>query len=309
MTREAAVSEALDSLPWSARRRLEFIEFRLGWYGSFARNDLRNHFGISAPQASTDVERYRSIAPANLHYDPSRKVFLRGEKFERLLTSEQADRRLLQMQALSRGWFDVSDSWFDALPPVDVLQLRRREIPDELLTNVLDTLREGRSLRVRYWTMSGKSAEERVIAPHAFGYSSGRWHVRAYNEGNADFRDFNLNRMEHAVPEGPSPVDPRFDYEWMTSAKMQIVANPGLSEEMQAAVRREFNFAGERLEVPCRLAMLFYMRSEFGLDDHNLPAARRPLLLENAEELEAMRLGARQLSANAIANLVTDPGP
>lgn len=300
---EPDISDALAELPWSARSRLEFIEFRLGWYGKLVRNDLRKHFGISAPQASTDVERYESIAPGNLRYDTAQKAFLRGPDFKRRLTGGQADRRLLQMLALSKGWFDLKQSWFDDLPEVEVLQLRRRSITDDLLSIMLDAVRGGLCIRARYWTMSGKPANERRIAPHAFGYSSGRWHVRAYDEGNGDFRDFNLGRLEDAVLAEPSTVAPSLDYEWMTSANLRIIANPDLSEEMQAATRREFCFVGDRLEVPCRLAMLFYMRSEFGLEDHQLPASRRPLLLENAEELESMRLGARQLSATAIANL------
>lgn len=309
MPTEPDISDALAELPWSARSRLEFIEFRLGWYGKLLRNDLRKHFGISAPQASTDVERYQSIAPGNLQYDTVLKAFVRGPDFKRLLTGGEADRRLLQMLALSRGWFDLKQSWFDDLPEVEVLQLRRRSISDDLLSTLLDAVRGGLSVSTRYWTMSGKPADERRIAPHAFGYSSGRWHVRAYDEGNGDFRDFNLGRLEDAVLAGPSQVSPNLDYEWMTSANLRIVANSGLNEEMQAATRREFCFVGVRLEVPCRLAMLFYMRSEFGLEDHQLPAGRRPLLLENAEELESMRLGARQLSANAIANLKSSGTP
>ena len=308
MAAEVPLDEQLAGIPWSARSRLEFIEFRLGWYGRVARNDLRKHFGISAPQASTDMDRYARLAPANLEYDAVQKAFVRTAGFIRVLTEGQADRQLLQMQAISRDWFDVEQSWFDDLPPVEILQLKRRSIPDQLLSTVLDAVRERRMLRVRYWTMSGKPADERLIAPHAFGYSSGRWHVRAFNEGNSDFRDFNLNRMEHAELGGPSTVSPALDHEWMTIANLRILANPGLSEEMQAAVRREFAFPGERLEVPCRLSMLFYMRTEFGLNDDELPAQRRPLLLENAADLEAMRLGARQLSANAIANLPKDVG-
>lgn len=309
MAVEPDISDALAELPWSTRSRLEFIEFRLGWYGKLVRNDLRKHFGISAPQASTDVERYESIAPGNLRYDTAQKAFLRGTEFKRRLTGGQADRRLLQMLALSRGWFDLKQSWFDDLPEVEVLQLRRRSISDDLLSTLLDAVRGGLSVRARYWTMSGKPADERRIAPHAFGYSSGRWHVRAYDEGNGDFRDFNLGRLEDAVLAEPSQVSLSLDYEWKTSANLRIIANPGLSEEMQAATRREFCFVGDRLEVPCRLAMLFYMRSEFGLEDHQLPAGRRPLLLENANELESMRLGARQLSANAIANLNSSGTP
>lgn len=79
--------------------------------------------------------------------------------------------------------------------------------------------------------------------------------------------------------------------------------NPGLSEVRRQATRHEFQFDGETLDVPCRLALLFYMNPEFGLSDHELPPERCSLLLSNSGELEAMRQNARLLSANAIAKL------
>ena len=48
--------------------QLEFIDFRLFWEGRIIRSDLTDQFGISAPQASTDLARYQELVATNLTY-------------------------------------------------------------------------------------------------------------------------------------------------------------------------------------------------------------------------------------------------
>ena len=50
------------------------------------RNDLTEHFGVSTPQASLDIARYKALAPDNLIYDGSSKTYTVGPGF-RLLTA------------------------------------------------------------------------------------------------------------------------------------------------------------------------------------------------------------------------------
>ena len=40
---------------WSVGQRLEFIDFRLFWEGHVNRGDLVSFFGVSVPQASSDL--------------------------------------------------------------------------------------------------------------------------------------------------------------------------------------------------------------------------------------------------------------
>ena len=61
--------------PWSAERRLEFIDFRLHWERTVNRSDLIEFFRISPQQASADLARYAELAPGNLEYDKSLKTY------------------------------------------------------------------------------------------------------------------------------------------------------------------------------------------------------------------------------------------
>ena len=71
------MGEEQRDLRWGVERRLEFIEFRLFWEGHVNRSDLIDSFGISVQQASTDLNRYLGLAPANMVYDKSGKAYVR----------------------------------------------------------------------------------------------------------------------------------------------------------------------------------------------------------------------------------------
>ena len=161
-----------ETLAWVRRKRLEFIEFRLIWYGKVNRSDLTDRFSMSPPQATGDLEKYREIAPDNMIYDPTERTFVRGPGFRRELTIGQSDRHLMQMEAIEHGFLDRSQTWFGDLPPVEVLELKRRPVADEVITVVADAIRQKRKLRGIYWTMSGKSPAARVLTPHAFACES-----------------------------------------------------------------------------------------------------------------------------------------
>src|SRR5580704_5322254 len=112
------------SLKWGVRRRLEFIDFRLFWDGLFNRSDLADVFGISAQQASADIAQYEEIAPKNLKYDRTQKSYVRATGYEPAFIAASSDRYLLQLVAVESNWMRQEDTWFDAIPPVEVVALK-----------------------------------------------------------------------------------------------------------------------------------------------------------------------------------------
>lgn len=285
----------ISRMSWSLKRRLEFIDFRLAWYGRINRKDLVERFQMSPPQATNDLERYAQEAPGNVRYDGVLKTFVRENRFKPRFVAGQANRYLLQLEALRLGWLEQDQTFFDKIPPIDVATIRRRAIPDEIMMTITDAIRRKSRLAIRYWTTSGKPVSVRIVSPHALGSGAGRWHMRAWNEEHGDFRDFNLSRIESAEIVAGPPIDSKFDFEWNTVGTLRIRANPELREEEQAAIRRDYEFDDNVLEVPCRLALMFYLHVEFGLDKSRIAHAQQ-LVLENKVELEELRVAARRMS-------------
>lgn len=70
-------------MTYAIEQRLRFIDFLLAQYGTINRAALTDYFGISTPQASTDLSAYSKLAPKNMTYDYASKAYVATEKFKR----------------------------------------------------------------------------------------------------------------------------------------------------------------------------------------------------------------------------------
>lgn len=63
-------------------QRMRLIDFLLQQYGYINRSALENYYGISTPQASSDIKAYMKMAPNNARYDASAKRYEVKPTFE-----------------------------------------------------------------------------------------------------------------------------------------------------------------------------------------------------------------------------------
>lgn len=290
-------------LRWGVRRRLEFIDFRLFWEGRFNRKALADGFGISTQQASADIAQYEQLAPGNLVYDTGQKAYVRAASYEPRFIGHSTDRFLLQLAAVESNWMRQEDTWFDTLPPAEVVTLGARPTTAEHLLRVLDAIRDGRELTIEYHSLTGSKLPARTIAPHALAHSKGRWYARSWSREHNDFRDYSLNRIQNVTGGAASPVDPKLDFEWAHTINLVLTPNPRLAPERQAAVANEYQMTDGILKVPTRLSLSFYLMSEHNLDVEEgiLAAEKQQLVLTNRVEVEQARAAARQMSKEALA--------
>jgi len=71
-------------LKYAVEQRLRFIDFLLHQYGSINRSAVVDYFGLSVPQATKDLKDYMKIAPDNIRYSNSEKVYLANPEFKRV---------------------------------------------------------------------------------------------------------------------------------------------------------------------------------------------------------------------------------
>jgi len=292
-----------EQLRWGVRRRLEFIDFRLFWDGRFNRSDLADTFGISPQQASADIGQYEKFAARNLHYDRAERAYIRTEAFSPAFIGETIERYLLQLVAIENRWMRPEDTWFDTIPPVEVLTLGRRSTDPTVLLRVLDAIRKKLEIDIEYASLTGSMQPSRAIAPHAISHSGGRWYIRSWSRDHNDFRDYNLNRIASVTDHRRALVDPALDFEWVHIINLVIVPNPSLSPERQAAVAAEHGMIDGRLVRPCRLSLSFYLMSEYNLDVEPgiLKPEKQQLILQNRDEVTQARALSRKMSIEALA--------
>ncbi|OIN69518.1 transcriptional regulator [Ralstonia solanacearum] len=251
---------------WGQDRRLAFIDFRLRWDGRINRSDLTDFFGISVPQASLDISRYMELAPQNLQYDRSSRVYLATADFHPLHAGTQPERYLNELLAATEGVLEPEDSFIGWRPPAGGVPRPGRTVAADTLAALLRAMREASGLKVVYQSMSRPDPSLRTIAPHAFAYDGFRWHVRAFCHSRKDFRDFVLGRILEVQGTEPAGALAGEDAAWNTILTLVISPNPNLSPGGQRAIELDYGMSNGEVELKCRQALLFYTLKRLGLD-------------------------------------------
>lgn len=280
--------ETLAGANWGQERRLEFIDFRLRWEKTVNRADLRNHFGISIPQASLDIAKYTQMAPQNLVYDRSSRTYRVAEGYAPSVGNTAPQRYLNEVLAFSRGLLDARDAYIGWMPPFAGVPVLTRLVDSQTLSLLLDAIRHQGCVRITYQSDSAADPIERVISPHAFGHDGFRWHVRAYCFLRETYRDFVLGRILTICIDSTQGRDPQEDVKWRTILQIKIVANPDLTEGNRRAVELDYSMVDGATTIEVREALLYYVLKELELGPFAYPGFQPPqIVLINHVELSS----------------------
>lgn len=247
---------------WAARERLRFIERQAWWKATVNRRDLQELFGISAAQASADLQAYQETNPTSLLYN------LRAKRYEAQPNMSCVFHVPRLEEALSLFLGDTANTGMvgKASDTVGRVLLPLRE-PEQQVARRIFVATDGlRRVSVRYWSVHSKRAAWREVAPHAFGYDGYRWHSRAWCFENNEYRDFVLSRIEEAEWPGKVFTPPKKDADWQTIEEVVLRPWSGLSEEQQLTISRDYGMTRGKLRVAVRRALkpylLAHLRSE-----------------------------------------------
>ena len=166
-----SLSKRLEDLSLVQRERLAYIDFRLYFFGEIGRPDLIERFGVAPAGATRDLALYREIAPHNITFDGSNKIYRIGQEFSPLF--EHASLRVLS--ALSLGFGDGVNGSMQALLPCEspaALSIPKMDV----LATICRGIHAKRPVAIRYYSMSSGESE-RVIVPFALVDTGMRWHV------------------------------------------------------------------------------------------------------------------------------------
>ena len=274
---------------WGQTRRLAFIDFRLQYEGRINRRDLISFFEISTPQASADLSLYQSLAPGNVRYDPSSRVYVALDSFRPHFGRTAASSYLNDIHQLARGVIDVEESFVGFVPPTGVVATPARAVEASEVAIVVQAIRDRTALQVSYQSMDDSEPGERVIAPHAIGFDGLRWHVRAWCYTRGIFRDFAIGRLEvMGVERRVAGGNPETDLGWATQVTIILVPHPKLSPPQREAVIRDYAMVNGRLLLPCRKAMVFYTLRHLNLDSPLVldDPARQHVVIQNRAEVD-----------------------
>lgn len=274
--------QRVESLSHAQRERLAYIDFRLYFFGEIGRPDLIERFGVAPAGATRDLALYREIAPQNITFDGSNKIYRIGHAFSPLF--DHASQRVLS--ALALGFGDGVNSPTKSLQP-----LLPCESPTALSNPKMDVLapvcraiHAKRPVAIRYHSMSSGESE-RVIVPFALVDTGLRWHVRAFDRKSGEFRDFVITRIEAPilVDEEPKANErPDNDIQWTRIVELDLVPHPRLSRP--EIIRMDYGMNDGSIRMRVRAAVAGYMLLRWSVDaspDHSLQGPEYRLWLKD----------------------------
>lgn len=271
--------QRVESLSHAQRERLAYIDFRLYFFGEIGRPDLAGRFGVAPAGATRDIALYREIAPQNIEFDGSSKVYRIGKQF--LPIFEHAPQRVLSSLALGFGE-GLSGLSQPLLPCESPIALSSPKM--DVLAPICRAIHAKRPVAIRYHSMSSGESE-RVIVPFALVDTGLRWHVRAFDRKSGEFRDFVVTRIEAPtlIDEEPQANErPDNDIQWTRIVEMDFVPHPRLRRP--EIIRMDYGMKDGSIRMRVRAAVAGYMLLRWSVDcspDHSLKEEQYRLWLSD----------------------------
>jgi len=251
-------------MDWHRQQRVRAIEIITYWHGRLNTSDIIAAFGISRIQASKDIKEYTSQFPDNITYSLSDRTYLKNKSFKLHLTKGRIDEYIDHISRMSTNITDI---------PIERLSLHYRHLKPEVVSHVLQSIKNKKGLSIVYASMSRPEGIERVIYPHSLVDTGYRWHIRAYCDDNQEFRDFNIGRIL-GIPKLQG-VLPKFasrnnDLQWNKTIRFSLIPNPSLSSNQKKVVEVEFGIEKGALIVTTRACLTHYLLQRYQIDSQNL---------------------------------------
>ena len=296
---------------WNVQRRLEFIDFRLYWEGRLNRLDLTEYFGISTPQATTDIAHYQEIAGRNLEYSHKEKAYTATPEFVSALSQANGQQYLSQLRLISSQIVNREETWIGWEPNFETIPSISRKVDAAKLRKILQTIKNKQSLFVKYQSLSRENPLWRWITPHALAFNGVRWHVRAWCHLRNNFQDFLFARIVDQAENRESEIDNAMDIEWHKKTIFKIGPHPKLSAAAKKAIELDYDMVDGVLEIETRLALSFYLERQLNLDiDPNIVSAQRQQIVWlNREQIRAECASAKQEAKTLAENVIMKNKP
>lgn len=234
------------------------LEQILLWEGAFTSQRLVDLLNVSRQTVSKLIAEYSAQYPDNISYNKSLKQFQIGEAFKSALSSGRFAEYVDVCYSDSAEIYHLAPAYVEPKPLI--------------IRALMRAIRLKQRLDIRYISMSTPDFEERIISPHSLVFDGRRYHVRAWCEKNADFRDFVLSRIQeiYAV-EGQALKTIADDNLWHTDVSFNIEPEPRLSEQQKKVIAVDFEMSMQvdgrfQRQFCVKAAMLIYWLQQLRID-------------------------------------------
>ncbi len=293
-------NKKVENISAAQQKRLSHIDFRVNYLGSIARHDLIARFGIKEAASTRDIAEYRKLAPGNLYYDNTRKIYTRSDNFKPLFEFSVSQILTALSKGFGEDYLGVQKALITCETPY---QLNKPSL--EVLSVLSRAIYQNKAVHITYRSIgSGKGTRE--IVPFALVNNGQRWHVRVFDRKRSIFMDCVITRISD-----PTIIDSSIeefetresDNQWNRIVELEIVAHPRLQNP--ETIEFDYGMKNKVLNVNIRAAMAGYLLRRWNIDcsdDHRLDSDEIHLWLRNNAALYGVTEG------DKVDNALLAPG-
>lgn len=239
------MSSSINTIGFSQRQRLTFIESVAYWEGAVDRPRVSSAFNVSENHVTKDFRLYKDAFPGNIQYDESSRVYRPSPKFKPRIGKGSVEEYLSLLRTFAESEdAAVVTTAMGSMVAADALPWPKGKLEASVLNTITRAIASQTGLEVNYQSLSSDHPSTRRVWPHALVFSGTRWHARTYDEARAAFIDLVLQRFISAKALAmPAPVGVGSDAEWNHFVTINVIPDVTLSPSQAAVVAQEFGMS------------------------------------------------------------------
>ncbi|WP_031438540.1 WYL domain-containing protein [Methylobacter tundripaludum] len=238
--------------------RLQWLEDRIFWLGELNRSDLVIRFSVSLQQASSDIKLYQKLAPKNMLYNASKKIYFNSDDFCPLFPKNH------NLWLAANNFENKTLRSIQCVPVAPI----KRSISDNVLMSVSRSYLHRIPISILYQSMKNDLPTWRTICPHTIVETEIRWHIRAWVANKRTFTDIVPGRILDVKEEANTEwVGSEADTNWNTKVDIILEPSSQLSDSQRAIVERDYQMENGCLIIEMRECLVYYQLSSMYLVD------------------------------------------
>ena len=267
----------------NSEQHTRVIELLAWWEGKVNSTQLSQYFNVSTKQAKKYLQQYQNTFPFNLGYNASIKGFQATSKFIPQYIDLDVNQYLDWL-----AFVQPSASHNNNVMTYTRLSVPKRQVLATVMRGLVQGIKQQRCVEVQYVSFKNPQAELRVIEPHCFVKTGLRWHLRAYDQGSHQFKDFVLSRFRGMADVGEkAPSSSTLDTAWHTFITLIFAPAPNLEPAQKSIIEQDYQMQNGCFEVNCRAALAQYLIQEMqvNIKFHDSNASAQQIVLVNKSDL------------------------
>jgi hypothetical protein len=249
----------------AVRMRLQWLEFVLYWAGQVRREDLIRRWGISFPQASSDLAAYQALAPGNLDYDYQQRCYKAAAEM-RLFFPENADlEATLSEDSKSAGVVPIL--------PIESVVVPKSNYPLQIMRMIIESFQKKIPLEVCYHDRQNRGGaialgQQLTVCPHHLITTTSRTYLRGWVKEVQCFVNLVPARIKQAkLTTGSSWVPEELDEAWHKIEDIVLIPSKRLyGPKQNVAAELEYGLTNGQRVVRCRACMVYYVLAAMNLE-------------------------------------------